>query len=478
MAETPPNRTSGEGFVLLKGDRPLPHDADAEMAVLGCMLLDPRFAIDLATARLNFDNAFFTPAHQKIFNVLLKLRNDMRRDAIDLITVSNALAADGQLEQAGGRAYLSQLMNVVPSAANVEQYVEIVRENAVLRRLIRTGCEVAERSFDPQERSVRELVDLFQSQVLELTQLHSGADMAHIGDKIMGAVEYLDKLHNKDESVYGIRTGYTDLDNLITGLKPGDLFVLAARPSIGKTAFAMNIATNIAMGRDPRPVGVFSLEMSTEQLILRLLCSKAGVNLRAIRDGALANSGWNDIMEAANCFRNAQIYIDDTGTLDILALRAKARRLKQQHDVQALFIDYLQLLKPASVNKNTTRENEVSQISGGLKSLAKELGIPIVVLAQLNRQAEQTGSKPKLGHLRESGAIEQDADVVALLHRERDTDAGIVGKDTEGREAELIVAKHRNGPTGVVKLVFRPAYTRFESASNVSDSQIPPGADV
>ncbi len=475
MAETTRNRNSGEAFVLLKGDRPLPHDADAEMAVLGCMLLEPECAIDLAMARLNFENAFFTPAHQKIFTLLVRLRNEMRRDAIDLITVSNALTAEGLLEQVGGRAYLSQLMNVVPSSANIEQYVEIVRENAVLRRLIRTGCEVAERSFDPQERSVRELVDQFQSQVLELTQLHSGADMAHIGEKIMGAVEYLDKLHNKDESVYGIRTGYPDLDGLITGLKPGDLFVLAARPSIGKTAFAMNVATNVAMGHNPRPVGVFSLEMSTEQLILRLLCSRAGVNLREIRDGALSHSRWNDIMAAASSFKTAPIYIDDTGTLDILALRAKARRLKQQHDVQVLFIDYLQLLKPASVNKNTTRENEVSQISGGLKSLAKELGIPIVVLAQLNRQAEQSGSKPKLGHLRESGAIEQDADVVALLHRERDTDAGIVGKDTEGREAELIIAKHRNGPTGVVKLSFIPAYTRFESRSPVSDDQIPAG---
>ena len=362
MAETTRNRNSGEAFVLLKGDRPLPHDADAEMAVLGCMLLEPECAIDLAMARLNFENAFFTPAHQKIFTLLVRLRNEMRRDAIDLITVSNALTAEGLLEQVGGRAYLSQLMNVVPSSANIEQYVEIVRENAVLRRLIRTGCEVAERSFDPQERSVRELVDQFQSQVLELTQLHSGADMAHIGEKIMGAVEYLDKLHNKDESVYGIRTGYPDLDGLITGLKPGDLFVLAARPSIGKTAFAMNVATNVAMGHNPRPVGVFSLEMSTEQLILRLLCSRAGVNLREIRDGALSHSRWNDIMAAASSFKTAPIYIDDTGTLDILALRAKARRLKQQHDVQVLFIDYLQLLKPASVNKNTTRENEVSQI--------------------------------------------------------------------------------------------------------------------
>ena len=476
MAEMNSNRppSSTTTPLLLGGDRPLPHDADAEMAVLGCMLLDPGTAIDSATSRLNFEGSFFTPAHQKIFRMLVKLSSEMRKDGIDLITTANALTTTGELEQVGGRAYLSQLMNVVPSAANIEQYVDIVHKNAVLRRLIRTSLDVAGRCFDPEE-PVNTLVDAIQQEIMAVTQLHSGAEMAHIGDYIKDAVDYLDKLHSKDESVYGIRTGYKDLDNMITGMKPGDLFVLAARPSIGKTALALNMATNIAMGSDPRPVGVFSLEMSSAQLVLRLICSDAGVNLRDIRDGALSSSAWNNIMAAAQKIKNAPIYIDDSGTLDILGLRAKARRLKQQHNIQALFIDYLQLLKPATSNKNTTRENEVSQISGGLKSLAKELGIPIVVLAQLNRQAEQTGAKPKLGHLRESGAIEQDADVVALLHRERDTDSGVTGKDTEGRDAELIIAKHRNGATGIVRLTFIPAYTRFESRSPVSDDQIPGG---
>jgi replicative DNA helicase len=456
---------------LLLGDRPLPHNQEAEMAVLGSMLLDPLTAIDTAAARLNFTNSFFVPAHQQIFTCLVELRNKSAGSAIDLITVANALENLGDLERVGGRGYLTQLLSCVPSAANVEQYAEIVRENAILRRLIRTGADIADRCFDPQE-SVPELVDEIETEILSLTQLQGGVDSTPIRGLVKPAVAYLEKLYTKDAAVVGITTGYPDLDHLITGLRPGDMFVLAARPSIGKTALALNLATNVALSKTPKAVGVFSLEMSADQLVLRLLCSEARVNMADIKDGALSAARWNDIMAAADRLSKAPLFIDDTGSLDILELRARARRLHQQHHVELLVIDYLQLMRPAGQSRNSTRENEVSQMSGGIKTLAKELRIPIIVLAQLNRQAEQTGQRPKLSHLRESGAIEQDADIVALLHRERETESG-QERSYEGTEAELIIAKHRNGPTGIVRLSFFPHWTKFESRSPVSDEDVP-----
>ena len=323
----------------------------------------------------------------------------------------------------------------------------------------------------PQE-SVPELVDEIETEILTLTQLQGGVDSTPIRRLIPPAVAYLEKLHTKDAAVVGITTGYHDLDHLITGLRPGDMFVLAARPSIGKTALALNLATNVALSKTPRAVGVFSLEMSSDQLALRLLCSEARVNMADIKDGALSVARWNDIMAAADRLNKAPLFIDDTGSLDILELRARARRLHQQHHVELLVIDYLQLMRPAGHNRNSTRENEVSQMSGGIKTLAKELRIPIIVLAQLNRQAEQTGQRPKLSHLRESGAIEQDADIVALLHRERETESG-QERSYEGTEAELIIAKHRNGPTGIVRLSFFPQFTKFESRSPIADEDVP-----
>ncbi len=457
--------------ILLPGDRPLPHDHEAEMAVLGCMLMDPDGAIGPAAVRLNFDNSFFAPAHQTIFKTLITLhesRSQAGGAAVDSITAANALQIAGQLEKTGGMAYLAQLMNVVPSSANIEQYAEIVQERAILRRLVQTGIDIAGRCMDSQT-PVRELVDQIESDILEINKLGgAGSALRPVKDHMGKVIEMI----QNGISTHGLKTGFAQLDELTGGLKPGDMFVLAARPSIGKTALALNMATNAALGPSKHSVGVFSLEMSSEQLVMRLLYSLASISQNELKSSGTTTRRFQELMNAADRLSKSRLFIDDSGNLDIFSLREKARRLSKASGLDLLIIDYLQLIRPVGGNRNSTRENDVSQISGGIKSLAKELGIPIIVLAQLNRQAEQKGEKPKLSHLRESGAIEQDADIVALLHRDRDLDAGI-DPEKEQREAELLIAKHRNGSTGVIPLTFIPKYTRFETRSRISDDEVP-----
>jgi len=445
--------------------------------VLGAMLLDPANAVDAAASKLNFPDSFHNPAHQEIFTALVELSNDTPRSAIDLITLTEALDRKGKLEECGGRAYLSQLICTVPTAANIEQYAEIVHKNAVLRRLIRTSADILNRCFDPQD-DLDELLDAIEAEILSVTGLSEGNGAQPVADLMLPAIDHLDKLHSGDLSVMGIQTGYEDLDNLITGLRPGEMTVIASRPSIGKTALALNMALEMAVRENPVGVGFFSLEMSAELLVLRLLCSHARVGLGDIRDGAVSQAKWQQITESGQMLRESRIYIDDTGGLDIMEMRSRARRMKRDWDIGIIFVDYLQLLR-ANMGKNATRENEVSRISGGIKALAKELDIPIVVLAQLNRQAEQAGQRPRLSHLRESGAIEQDADVVALLHRDREAQMeGGASVIQEGMDAELIIAKHRNGPTGIVPLTFLPRYTRFESRSRYTDEDVREIADI
>lgn len=461
---------------ILIGDRPLPHNSEAEVAVLGSMLLDPAEAIDVAIGQLNFPGSFYSPAHQVIFESIVRLTTERPKGGIDLVTLTDFLDHEGRLEEVGGVTYLTRLLNSVPSSANIEQYAQIVHEHAVLRRLIHTSADVVERCLSPQT-SVRELVDQIETEVLGVSSLNTGDDIVKVGDVIYKAIDLLDRLHRRDLSILGIQTGFPDLDRVISGLRPGEMVVLAARPSIGKTALALNMVMNVALSAEPVPVGVFSLEMSTDLLVLRMLCSLARINLGDVRDGALAASRWQEITEKGQVLRDAPIFIDDSGQLDIVELRAKGRRMWREHNIRLLVVDYLQLLRPTTTNRNATRENEVSQMSGGLKALAKELGIPILVIAQLNRQAEQTGQRPKLSHLRESGAIEQDADIVALLHREREVETGTGGLE-EGMDAELIIAKHRNGPTGIVPLTFLPQYTRFESRSPISERDVPDVGDI
>ena len=394
------------------------------------------------------------------------------KEAIDLITVSEKLRSKEKLQAVGGDSYLAELMNIIPTAANIENYVKIVHEYAVLRKLIKTSSEIIAKCFDTESQA-NMLLDEVQQEISSVANLQSGNEAAVISDYMKPAIDYLLQLNESDGEAVGIPTGFKDLDNMITGLKAGDMVVLAARPSIGKTTIALNIASNVAL-KSGKSVGIFSLEMNTLSLVLRLLCSEAKINLREFRQGVLSHARWVHITNAAEKLRKANIYIDDTGQLDVIELRAKARRLKDKYDVDFIAIDYLQLMKGTNLNSNANREQEVAAISGGIKALAKELDIPILILAQLNRQAEQ-GGRPKLSHLRESGAIEQDADIVMILHRERELqqDADPVEIARNGIESELIIAKHRNGETGIVELVFFPAYTLFQDKSRISDDDVP-----
>ena len=472
MKKSPPTLNSGVG-PLLTGDRPMPHNLDAEKAVLGCILTDPD-TLKEAAVRLNFDGAFYSAAHQTIFSAIIKMANpsEGQGEPIDLITVSQALTTKNKLTAVGGDAYLAELMNIIPTTANIENYVKIVHEYAVLRRLIRASSDVIQKCFD-SDGQVNLLLDEVQQEISEVANLQTGKDAASIGDYMKPAIDYLLQLNEQTGDAVGIPTGYKDLDHMITGLKGGDMIVLAARPSIGKTAFALNIAANVAL-RAEKAVGIFSLEMNTLSLVLRLLCSEARINLREFKQGVLSHARWVQITNSADTLRKAPVYIDDTGQLDVIEMRAKARRMKEKHDIQFLVIDYLQLMKGTG-GSTSSREQEVAAMSGGIKALAKELNIPILILAQLNRQAEQGGVRPKLSHLRESGAIEQDADIVAILHRERELQQTVDQAEIErnGLESELIIAKHRNGETGIVELVFLPAFTLFQDKSRISEDDVP-----
>lgn len=454
--------------LLLPAGRGLPYNREAEVAVLGSILLEPEQALETVLTKLDSEEHFHSVAHQAVYRAVRRLSQEGGQH-VDLVSLGDTLERYNELELTGGREYLMELMSSVVTAANVETYAEIVRQNSLLRRLIRTSSNIIQRCTDPEEDTAS-MLDEIESDITRLTGMEAGSEATPIADCVMGAVSHMESLHRGDEAAVGIQTGYADLDECITGLKPGEMFVLAARPSIGKTAFALNMTANMALAENPVSVGVFSLEMSRELLTLRFLCSEARVNLQDIREGAVARARWNEITEAAGRLRDAPICIDDTGNIDIVEMRAKARRMHRKYNVQVLVVDYLQLMKSSS-GRNATRENEVAKNSMGIKSLAKELEVPIIVLAQLNRQAEQPGQRPKLSHLRESGSIEQDADVVALLHRDREAEAG--AEDVNEMDAELIIAKHRNGPTGIIPLTFLKQFTRFESRARFGDEDVP-----
>ena len=352
-------------------------------------------------------------------------------------------------------------MDSVPTAANIEHYIEIVRQNAILRRVIGACTNAIAQCYDTTD-NVNIVLDGIEQSIFEITGMNQSKDLQEIEPLTLAAIDYFEKLINGDSGVLGLRTGF-DFDHLITELKPGELFVLAARPSIGKTALMLNMATNIALSSPNIPVGIFSLEMPALQLVQRVLCSITRISASEFRFKQVSEAQWGDVMDAADALSKCGMIIDDTGAIDVLELRAKARRMKSRHNVQAIFIDYLQLIK-ANVRSNASRENEVAMISGALKAMAKELNIPVVVLAQLNRAAEQ-GERPQLANLRESGAIEQDADVVALLHRDRNKQYEQSEDNTKPLEAELIIAKNRNGSCGTCNLLFFPRYTRFENAT-------------
>ncbi len=425
------------------------------------MLISPRDTIAECVEKIN-EEYFYVPAHQTIYNVLVDLWNTGQ--AIDLITFTQVLRDRNLLEGVGGAAFVTSLFTFVPTAANVGYYLDIVRDKYILRSIIAASTESVRRAFEEQEE-VNDLLDEVEQRIFAVGEDRFKGQMLSMKEQVMSTLESIEKLFENKGAITGVSTGFRDFDKLTSGLHSSEMIVIAARPSMGKTALAMNIAEHAAI-QLKLPVAIFSLEMSAQQLVQRMLCSRARVNLAKTRDGFLSEADFPKLTNAASKLAEAKIFIDDSAGLSILELRAKARRLKAQQDVQLIVVDYLQLLRSTSRRAQDNRQLEISEISAGLKGLAKELKIPIIVVAQLNRNPEiRTGSGkgvPRLADLRESGAIEQDADLVGLLIREEYyADSDEERTELEGK-AELIIAKQRNGPIGQVKLTFLKDFTRFE----------------
>ena len=444
---------------LPEPQRPLPASLDAEMGVLSSILLSPRDTLTLAIERIDGDH-FHHPAHGTIYTQLVELWKQSK--PIDLVTVTQTLADQNLLEQIGGPAVLAGLQTFLPTATNAEYYLDIMREKHLLRRMISVCTASAARCYEEQG-DVKTLIDQVEKEVFTVGEERFRGALPSIREHVSGAIEALDKLTKSKGAITGLPTGYARLDQMTDGLHASEMVVIAARPSMGKTALAMNIAEHVAVDQGV-PVGIFSLEMSSQQLVQRLLCSRARVNLHRLRDGFASKNDLNNIHKAAGALSTSSMHIDDTAGLSILELRAKSRRMKDAHGIGLIVIDYLQLLKSPSRRGQENRQIEIAEISSGIKALAKELQIPIIVLAQLNRESEKRGDgKPRISDLRESGSIEQDADVVGLLVR-----SAYYAKDEEDRadkegEAELIIAKQRNGPVGEVPLTFLKEFTRFET---------------
>ncbi len=461
-------RSKAPAVDLMKLDRLPPHSLEAEQGVLGCVLLAPNESLGLCVDKLKGGaEAFYDLRHQTLYELLVGMYD--RKDPIDLITVQQKLKDAGTLEGVGGLAYLSNLMDAVPSAANLSYYVEIMREKHVLRRMLRACTQVIGRVHEHQGE-VDGLIDEVERDILKISEEREDAGVRGMKDLVRGAIDLIQSYHARAGGLTGIGTGLSDLDKLTSGLHEGEMIVIAARPSVGKTSLAMNIVEHVIV-EEGLPVGVFSLEMTSESLVMRMLCSLARVNGRAIRDGFLSEQDMRKLTGAASKMAKAPLYIDDTSGLSILQLRARARRMWQQHGIKLIVIDYLQLLHSSSRKAQDNRQQEVAEISAGVKALAKELKVPVIVLSQLNRDVEKRGKaeKPKLSDLRESGSIEQDADVVGLLYRvESDEDETDPTADT--LRVNLMIAKQRNGPAGDdVRLIFRKGMTRYECASPIAD---------
>lgn len=450
-----------------------PHSLEAEQGVLGCTLLEPADAIGQCIERLKGGGeAFYDLRHRTIYDVLVSMYD--RKEPIDLITLGQKLRDAGQLDGVGGLAYLSDLMDAVPSAANLAYYLDIVREKHVLRRVLAT-CSEAVSKVHEYEGAVDSLLDEVERDILKISQDRSENTNRTMRELVRSAVDMIQDFHQRKGGLTGLPTGFPDLDKMTSGLQPADMVVIAARPSMGKTSLAMNIAEHVSVEAN-LPVGVFSLEMTSESLVMRMLCSLARVNGRLIRDGFLSEGDFRRLTAAAGKLSRAPIHIDDTPGLSILQLRARARRMWQQHGVKLFIIDYLQLMHSTSKKAADSRQQEVAELSNGVKALAKELKVPVIVLCQLNRELEKDKDrKPKLSDLRESGAIEQDADLVGLLYKPAAEDDDQRREDPEARDdgmgatpVNLLIAKQRNGPTGDVCLTFLKGITRYESASKIA----------
>jgi replicative DNA helicase len=438
-------------------ERPLPHNLEAERSILGAVLLD-NHSLNAAVEKLRSED-FFLPQHRQIFQRMIQLAE--HQQAIDVVTLMDDLARRGELESAGGVAYLSQLADGLPRATNVEHYARIVKEKSVLRNLAFSAAAIQEQALAGGD-DADVILDRAESTIFQIAEDRVRAGLIGVKELVRDNFERLERIFSEGRRITGLATGYPGLDNETAGLQPSELVILAARPSMGKTALALNIAENVAV-RNREPVAVFSLEMSKESLLLRMLASEARVDAHKFRTGHMGRDDWNKITRALTSLGDAPLWIDDSASSTVLEMGAKARRLKRDRGLSLMIVDYLQLVVPTNTGRGTNRQEEVSSISRALKGLAKELKVPIVVLSQLTRAPEREERKPQLSDLRESGAIEQDADVVLFINRPNFYKTDLPEEDRA--KAELIIAKQRNGPTGNLNFVFLARHTRFEEAA-------------
>ena len=429
-----------------------PQNLEAEQCVLGAILLD-NASLNKALEILT-DQHFYRSAHQTLYRAMLALSE--RNEAVDQITLTEYLREVSELDNIGGASYVAELVQVVPSASNIRYHSKIVRDKALLRGLIRTATEVIAQGYEGTGQT-DDLLEFAEREIFRLAQGKLGRSFIPVSNIIQESVEIVDRLYSRKEKITGIPTGFTDLDDLLAGLQPSDLIIIAGRPSMGKTSLALGIAEHASIEAGAT-VGIFSLEMSKAQLVLRMLSSQACLDSHALRTGQLAPRDWDDLTKAATKLEGAPIFIDDSGNLTVQQMRGKARRLKAEHGLDLLIIDYLQLMEGR--RDTESRQQEISDISRALKALAKELDIPVVALSQLSRAVENRKPPiPVLADLRESGAIEQDADVVMFIYREE-----VYDSDTEEKGvAHVLVRKHRNGPIGDPRLQFHERYAKFNN---------------
>ncbi len=438
-------------------DRVPPQNIDAEMALLGSMLLEEE-AIAQAIEWVD-ENAFYKGAHKKIFSAVIRLYE--QGSSVDLVTLTDTLRKSGSLEEIGNASYLASLASFVPTSANVEHYARIVQEKNILRSLIRTTTQIATDCYEGAEEA-RLLLDKAESMIFDVANRGSSRTFVSIKDLVRDSFETIESLYQRKVHVTGLATGFPELDALTAGLQPSDLVVLAGRPSMGKSSLAMCLAEHVAV-EQKKGVAIFSLEMSKEHLVLRLLCSRARVDMQKVRTGFVPEKAWPELSTAAGLLAEAPMFIDDSPAISALELRARSRRLKARFDIQMIVVDYLQLMR--SHIRTDNRQQEISDISRSLKALARELNVPVIAVSQLSRAPEKREDfRPRLSDLRESGAIEQDADLVMLLLRE-DYYKNLPMDDPNRGTAELIIAKQRNGPTDTIRLTFLKEFARFVALS-------------
>lgn len=444
-------------------DRVPPHNHEAEQSVIGAIFLEPQALITASEILMSED--FYRTAHQKIFQTMLTLSDQGK--AIDVVTVTEELSAKKELEDVGGLSYLSELANAVPTAANIAHYAKIVEEKALLRRLIRVATKIVEDGYT-REDEVEALLSEAEKKMMEVANRKNAGDFKHVKDVLVQTYDNIEQLQSREGDVTGIPTGFRDLDRITAGFQRNDLIIVAARPSVGKTAFALNVAQSVAV-QARENVAIFSLEMGADQLVMRMLCAEGNIDAQVLRTGALTTEDWGKLTMAMGSLSNSGIFIDDTPGVRINEIRAKCRRLHQEHGLGMILIDYLQLIQ-GSGKPGENRQQEVSEISRSLKGLARELKVPVIALSQLSRGVEQRQDKrPMMSDLRESGSIEQDADIVAFLYRDDYYD-----KESESKNMiEIILAKQRNGPTGTVTLAFKKEFNKFLNV-DWSQHQPPP----